>query len=117
MSTPAQLLLELRAIQKHYAATAERKARILMLMENQTAGTWVDAIRAPLVLGRLYFVRVKWANGGTSPVSLWEWSSSRVSWSTVYGTDHKLSSGDRLQVLVSTQVIASLRRRPQGGRA
>ncbi len=117
MSTPAQLIMELRAIHRHYAETAERKARLLALMENQTGGTWANPTRIPLVPGRLYFVRVKWAKGGFSPASIWKWSNTVKGWSTVYGTEHKLVDGDQLQVLVPVQGDSLSPRQPRRGRA
>lgn len=116
MSTPEVLLNELRTLLHHYTVAANRKADIICEMSGKTDGVWTDPCRLPLVVGKLYFVRVLKADGFCGYDSLKRWESH--GWVWVYGHEYKLVDGDRLQVLVPTSPApASSRRRSQGSKA
>ncbi len=115
MSTPAQLLNELRALQGHYAKAAKRKAMIIAEMNGKTDGAWVNVHRLPLVVGKIYFVRVLMGSGFRSYASIRRWESH--GWVMLYGNESKVTEGDQLQVLVPTSPApASSRRRSQGSK-
>ncbi len=113
MSTPAQLLNELRSLWRHYAEAASRKARIIAEMNAQTNGVWINVHKLPLVVGKTYFVRAHLANGFRTPATLKRWESH--GWVALYGTEYKMTDADELQVLVpTTPAKGPAHRRPKG---